>query len=62
MLLLSVMTIASAQKMTIKTASGQTVEISCDGMQPAEIQVEGDKVTFKMNKAVSEAVCRCWRL
>ena len=54
MLLLSVMTTASAQKMTIKTASGQVVEISCDGMQPAEIQVEGDKVTFKMNKAEAE--------
>lgn len=55
MLLLSVMTIASAQKMTIKTASGQTVEIFCDGMQPAEILVEGDKVTFKMNKAEAVA-------
>lgn len=56
MLLLSVMTIASAQKMTIKTASGHVVEINCDGMQPAEIQVEGDKVTLKMNKAEAEAV------
>mgnify|MGYP007069846192 CR=1 FL=1 len=41
--------------MTIKTANGQTVEISCDGMMPAEVQVEGDKVTFKMNKAEAVA-------
>ena len=54
MLLLSATMIASAQKMTIKTASGQVVEISCDGMMPAEVQVEGDKVTFKMNQAKAD--------
>ena len=54
-LLLSATMIASAQKMTIKTASGQTVEISCDGMMPAEVQVEGDKVTFKMNNTAEAA-------
>ena len=52
MLLLSATMIASAQKMTIKTANGQTVEISCaGGMVPAEVQVDGNKVTFKMNNA-----------
>lgn len=51
-LLLSATMTISAQKMTIKTMSGQMVEITCeDGIVPAEIQVEGDKVTFKMNKA-----------
>ena len=50
-LLLSVTTGAYAQKITIKTASGQTMEISCDGIVPAEIHVEGEKVTFKMNNA-----------
>ena len=53
--LLSATMIASAQKMTIKTASGQVVEISCDGMMPAEVQVEGDKVTFKMNNTAEAA-------
>lgn len=55
-LLLSATIAVSAQKMTIKTASGQVVEISCDGMMPAEVQVEGDKVTFKMNKNAEAAI------
>lgn len=49
-LLLSVIMVASAQKMTIKTANGQTIEINCEGVTPDEVHVEGDKVVFKMNK------------
>ncbi|MBR3501589.1 MAG: hypothetical protein IKO06_01650, partial [Alphaproteobacteria bacterium] len=52
-MLLFVTTMALAQqKMTIKTSNGKTVEISCDGIMPTEIHVEGDKVIFKMNNLI----------
>ena len=52
--LLSVTIGVSAQKMTIKTSNGQTVEISCDGIAPAEVMVINDTVVFKMPKLTSE--------
>ena len=49
MLLWSVTIMVSAQKMTIRTGNGNTVEVSCDGMTPKEIAVAPDgTVTFKM--------------
>lgn len=48
MLLLSVMTATSAQKLAIKTANGQTIEITCEGMMPSEVIVINDSVVFKM--------------
>lgn len=38
----------SAQKITIKTSNGQTVEISCEGMVPSEVMVINDSVVFKI--------------
>jgi len=50
-LLLSVMITVSAQKMTIKTDNGNTVEVTCDGIAPNEITVAPDgTVTFKMKQ------------
>ena len=58
MFLLAISTVASAQKMTIKTGSGQQVEISCEGgLAPKEIAVAPDgTVTFKMEGTSSEAL------
>ena len=53
MLLLLVAVGASAQKMVIKTASGQVIEITCDGATPEEIAVIGDSVVFKMAKTAN---------
>ena len=54
MLLLSATVIASAQKLTIKTANGETVEINCAEVLPAEIRIEGNNVVLKMNNAGNE--------
>lgn len=48
MFLLLVTTGVSAQKMTIKTSNGKTVEISCEGMVPSEVMVINDSVVFKI--------------
>lgn len=61
MLMLAVSVFASAQKMTIKTSNGQTVEISCEGgLKPQAVSVAADgTVTFKMNEtAESDAVAK----
>ena len=52
MLLLTISAAASAQKMTIKTGNGQTVEISCEGnLKPQAISVASDgTVTLKMGE------------
>ena len=55
MLLLSVTTVVSAQKMTIKTANGQKVEIVCEGMVPNQVVVVKDSVILKMNPDMAEA-------
>lgn len=52
--LLSVTMGLSAQKMTIKTANGQTVEISCEGIAPTEVVVVNDTVVFKMPQLTTE--------
>ena len=51
MLMLAIATSAQAQKMTITTANGQKVEISCEnGLTPKEVSVAPDgTVTFKIN-------------
>ena len=58
MLMLMVSVFASAQKMTIKTGSGQTVEISCEGgFSPKEIAVASDgSVIFKMDTIANDSV------
>ena len=48
MLLLSVTMGTSAQRMTIKTSNGKTVEIFCEGIVPSEVMVINDSVVFKM--------------
>lgn len=50
MLLLSVMTSASAQKMTIKTSTGKKIEISCEGMIPNQVVVVNDSVILNLNQ------------
>ena len=55
MLLSLVTAVVSAQKITIKTANGQKVEISCDGMVPNQVIVVNDSVILKMNPGMIEA-------
>jgi len=57
-LLLAVSAIVSAQKMTIKTGNGQTVEISCEGgLSPKEIAVAPDgSVIFKLGNSAKDSV------
>lgn len=43
----------SAQKMTIKTANGQTVEIICEGVAPTEVVVVRDSIIFKVPSQVT---------
>ena len=56
MLLLLVTAGVSAQKMTIKTANGQMIEISCEGIVPSEVVVINDSVVFKMPQPITEQV------
>lgn len=58
MLMLMVSVFASAQKMTIRTGTGQTVEISCEGgLSPKEIAVAADgSVIFKMDTSANDSV------
>lgn len=58
MLMLAVSVFASAQKMTIKTGNGQTVEISCEGgLSPKEIAVAHDgSVIFKLGNSAKDSV------
>lgn len=51
MLMIAIATPALAQKMTIKAANGQTIEISCEnGLTPKEVAIAPDgTVTFKIN-------------
>lgn len=58
MLMLMVSVFASAQKMTIKTGNGQTVEISCEnGFAPKEIAVASDgSVILRMSENNTDSV------
>lgn len=59
MLLWSVTIMVSAQKMTIKTGNGNTVEVTCEGIAPNEIAVAPDgTVTFKVQQQNNDKVAK----